>query len=327
VKTQDLMTRFPNTGSGASILYLVSSALPAFRPGFIGIFFPALSVYMARLAKRAGVKVVLNQNGVAYPGWFGKGWRAQNRTSSTLLKLADYVVYQSEFCRMSADRFAGTCSGASSVLYNPVDTETFAPGKRVWQNGLRLQLLLTGSHWGKYRVRTAIETLSYLVKDGIDATLSVAGAFCWGQSEEASRDYVSTLSQSVGVSDRVILKGSYSQQEAVGLYRSADILLHTKYNDPCPRVVVEAMACGLPVVYSATGGVAEQVGDAGAGVAGPCDWENDHAPNPRELAFAVEKVLDDYPGFRERARKRAVEKFDVAPWLDSHAAIFRRLCS
>ena len=56
--------------------------------------------------------------------------------------------------------------------------------------------------------------------------------------------------------------------------RRAHLLLHTKVKDPCPSTVVEAMACGLPVVYPASGGTVELVGDeAGIGVAHADTWD------------------------------------------------------
>ena len=39
-----------------------------------------------------------------------------------------------------------------------------------------------------------------------------------------------------------------------------------KYKDPCPNTVIEALSCGLPILYSASGGVPEIVGN-GCGVA------------------------------------------------------------
>ena len=61
VKVQSLEREFPNTPFAFNVLYLVSSNLPAG------------AVTLARWAKRKGALVVLNQNGVAYPGWHGDG--------------------------------------------------------------------------------------------------------------------------------------------------------------------------------------------------------------------------------------------------------------
>lgn len=303
IKFQDLQEGFPNTIRDANILYLVSSALPTF---------PEI---MVREAKKRGVFFVLNQNGVAYPAWHGPGWEKKNRPMSFLLQQADYVIYQSTFCKISADRFAGACQAPWEILANPVDTKIFVPAP-FQQPGLRI--LLAGSHQHWYRVRTALETLARLPT----ARLTIAGRLTFHPQENRCLEEVHGLAKHLRISDRVDLVGPYSQKAAPGLFQSHHILLHTKYNDPCPRLVIEAMACGLPVVYSASGGVTELVGDeGGVGCETVCDYEQDHPPDPEALALAVEKVAAALPRFSQQARLRAERHFDVRPWLDRHKAI------
>ncbi len=52
----------------------------------------------------------------------------------------------------------------------------------------------------------------------------------------------------LGLADRVTIRPIYTQEQGAELYRSHDILLHPKYLDPCPTVVIESLASGLPVV-------------------------------------------------------------------------------
>ena len=105
------------------------------------------------------------------------------------------------------------------------------------------------------------------------------------------------------------------------------MLLHTQYNDSCPRLVIEAMSCGLPIVYSASGGTSELVGDnAGIGIPVPLDWEEEHPPEASDLAEAVLKIWGKYSDYAKKARMRAVEKFDVGLWVQRHREIFADLC-
>ena len=313
VKVMDLQSVFPNRPRDANILYLISSALPL------------LADCMARRAKAAGAKVVLNQNGVAYPGWYGAGWRRVNQPMQRVLSLADHVFYQSRFCRDAADRFLGSRSGPAEILYNPVDTTVFVPTVSDPAPG-HFVILLAGSHGAFYRVKAAVDTLAALLPRLPEARLVIAGRYAWRADAVAAQAELHAYAVQCGVAEAIEWQGPYPQTAAVSLLQRAHVLLHTKYNDPCPRLVVEAQACGLPVVYSATGGVPELVGEAaGVGVPGPQDFEHDHPPAPAALATALYTVAQQRALFASAARQHAVARLDVKPWLSRHADIFREL--
>ncbi|MDF1592856.1 MAG: glycosyltransferase family 4 protein [Desulfobacterales bacterium] len=315
VKFQGMQGLYANSPKSYNLLYLLSS----YKSPYAG--------QIAEASKKKGAKLVWNQNGVAFPAWHGPGWEDTNAPMRTLLHLADYVFYQSKFCKESADRFLGIRKGSSEILYNAVDTGFFKPAEmasepREWA------LLLSGSHWQLYRVQAALETLHAILKKAVNARLIIAGRFCWHADSKKAEDEVKGICLKLGIMDSVIFRGPYTQAEAGHMIRKAHILLHTKYNDPCPSVVLEAMACGLPVVYSGSGGVPELVGpDAGIGIPAPADWDRLHPPDPDEMAEAVLQVMSSYKVYSEAARQRAVENFDVTPWLRRHKELFESFMS
>jgi glycosyltransferase involved in cell wall biosynthesis len=137
---------------------------------------------------------------------------------------------------------------------------------------------------------------------------------------------IAPLLDELAIRESVELTGRYTQDEAPAILQRAHVLLHPKVKDPCPSAVIEAMACGIPVVYPASGGTVELVGDdAGVGVPHPDGWDRDTPPSPDELAAAVERVLPARVTFAAAARRRAVERFALGPWLDRHSALFREL--
>jgi glycosyltransferase involved in cell wall biosynthesis len=134
------------------------------------------------------------------------------------------------------------------------------------------------------------------------------------------------LAADLGVGDRVVFTGAYTQAAAPELYRSAEILLHTKVQDPCPTAVLEAMACGLPVVYAASGGTPELVGDdAGVGVDSPLDWDHDRPLEPAALADAVTVAANSLEAMGAAARARVEQKFDLSRWVARHREVFESL--
>jgi glycosyltransferase involved in cell wall biosynthesis len=311
VKILPLASRYPNGGQAVNVLYLVSSALPD------GV------VALARAAKRKGIAVVVNQNGVAYPGWYGAGYDTVNAPMVSLLRLADHVFYQSAFCQIAADRFLNVRPATSNVLYNPVDTRVFTPAAHAMTP---FTMLLAGSQAKAYRVRAALETLRRVQLRVPEVRLIVTGRLGWAATHDEALRMAMTWAHELHVAERVMFVGPYTQTDAPAVFRQASLLLHTKYNDPCPTTVLEAMASGLPVVYSATGGVPELVGpDAGVGVPGELRWDRDVPPDADALAEAVCRVADRHGDYARAARQRAVDRFDVSDWLSRHEEVFQRL--
>ena len=298
-KFQRLATRFPNHPTDFTLLYLGSTWLPRDTAPLL------------RLARRRRIPVVVNQSGVAYPGWAGTETDAINRAFRRALLAADHVLYQSEFCKRSADESLGEPRGAWEVLYNAVDVDRFTPTPTEPDDGP--VLLLAGDQTQTYRLEVALHTLVQLP----DARLVVSGRLV-----SDPRPLVERLR----VAERVEFTGRYAQTDAPELFRRAHVLLHTKVKDPCPSAVIEAMACGLPVVYAASGGTVELVGDeAGIGVPHPDGWDRDEPPEPAAFAEAVARTLADRERLSAAARRRAVERFSLGPWLDRHAELFAEL--
>ena len=174
---------------------------------------------------------------------------------------------------MSADQFLGETSGGWEILYNAIDTEIFIPRKDKLKED-PLILLLGGNQFQYYRVECALKILSFLVKMGVNAKLLVTGRLGWQWRESAAIGQAQKLIKKLNIQGLVDFSGPYSQTNAPLLLQRAHILIHPQINDSCPGLVVEALACGLPVVYSATGGVPELVGSgAGIGVSGKVDWD------------------------------------------------------
>ena len=315
VKCQDLQTLFPNTTRAPNLLYLVSSALPLHAD------------IMVRFAHEVGAKVVLNQNGVAYPAWHGRGWEKANVPLARIHSQADYIFYQSRFCQLGAETFLGTRACNAEVLYNPVDTDRFVPPISPTSHAKPL-ILVAGSHHFSYRISLAVDTLQLVLKNHPGASLQISGSCCWRSSDAECRAETMAYAKSLNISDHLRFTGAYTQDEAPSVFQQAHVLLHTQVNDACPRLVVEAMSCGVPVVCSATGGTAELIGDEGGiGIPGPLDWNQESPPKPAQLADAINQILETHSRYSQSARRRALLQFALPPWLRRHTSVLEGLLS
>ncbi len=307
IKLIPLRVKFPEHYDRFNIIYLVSSALP-----------PHVEEIVAA-AKRQGARLVWNQNGIAYPGCYGDNYAWFNLRMAGLRAQAEYIFNQSEFSRLSAERYLGPSTTPSEICLNPVDTQIFSPAEAALPSE-PWQILAAGTSHAIYRTKSALDTLRALLKRGHKVHLTIAGEFRWkNAATQVGREME-------GIRDHVTILPPFRQSEAPDIYRRAHVLLHTKFNDPCPTVPIEAMACGVPVVGTRSGGMPELV-SSGSGilVTVPGSWTQDLAGDPQSLAAAVEEVMENHGRYSHAAREHAVRAFDVERWLARHAEIFNTL--
>ncbi len=314
VKFQRLQPHFPDSGCHADILYLVSSSLPD----------QWLRTYWR--AKQNGQRVVWNHSAVSYRAvWPDLNSDDDNLLLEQGLHAADYVIYQSRFCQEAADRYLGPFAGPCEVLYNAVDTRLFSPADRVGPRS-ECMVLLAGTQYRHSSLEIALTAFAAFRKRVQRARLLVTGSLCWNDDREAARRTAQAEIDGLGLNDAVDFLGEYTQADAPRIYGLADVLLHTRYDDLCPNVAIEAMACGVPVVYTRTGGTPELVGEeAGVGVEITHSWEEERRASPEAWADALMRVNDDRTRFAAAARQRAVERFDLGAWIARHRDVFERV--
>lgn len=307
IKLIPLRERYPEHYDRFNIIYLVSSALPPHAEEIVAA------------AKRRGARLVWNQNGIAYPGCYGDYYAWFNLRMAGLRAQADYIFNQSEFSRLSAERYLGPSGAPSEICLNPVDTRTFFPAEAALPRE-PWQILAAGTSHAIYRTKSVLDTLRALLNRGHKVHLTIAGEFRWrNAAAQVDREME-------GIRDHVTILPPFRQSEAPDIYRRAHVLLHTKFNDPCPTVPIEALACGVPVVGTRSGGLPELVPNA-AGVLVPVrqSWMEDMAGDPSALADGVEQIMENRPAMSQAARDHAVRTFDVNGWIERHAAVFQNL--
>ncbi|MBN2145952.1 MAG: glycosyltransferase family 4 protein [Anaerolineales bacterium] len=275
-------------------------------------------------ARRRGVHIVQRLNGM---NWLHRRLRTGLRhflraeygnwlLSFIRSRLVTGVIYQSQFAHAWWERVYGPTRTSWGVIYNGVDLSQYNPcgtGERPVDHS-RL-LVVEGSLGGGYEM--GLETAVALAESVAQAQqrkveLMVVGRAApslqahWQQKLSASPVFL-------------IFQGEVARERIPEIDRSAHLLYAADLNAACPNSVVEALACGLPVVAFDTGALPELVrGEAGRVVEyGGNPWRLE-APNLSTLAGAALEVLGDQPLFRAGARNWAEVTFGVDRMVDAY---------
>jgi D-inositol-3-phosphate glycosyltransferase len=177
----------------------------------------------------------------------------------------------------------------AAVVPCGVDLSLFRPDGPRAARGARPRLVVVGRLVARKGVADVIEALRWLP----DAEVLIAGG---PEPEALDRDpevvRLRALAERRGVAERTRFLGRCARADLPALLRSADAVVSVPYYEPFGIVPLEAMACAVPPVVSAVGGLRESVVDGETGR---------HVPpgDPRTLAETLDTLLRD-PELRRR---------------------------
>jgi glycosyltransferase involved in cell wall biosynthesis/phosphoheptose isomerase len=202
-----------------------------------------------------------------------------------------------------------------------VDLRLFGPDGPRERRGELHRLVCVGRLVERKGIGNVIEALAELP----DAELVIAGG-PERDTLDADPDVrrLRHVAERCGVADRVHLRGRVERRDLPALLRSADAVVCAPWYEPFGIVPLEAMACGVPVVASAVGGMIDTVVDGVTGVhVAPRD--------PERLAAALRGLLDDprqRTSYGQAGARRARRLYDwgrvATATLDVYARHVRR---
>lgn len=219
---------------------------------------------------------------------------------------ADHVVYQSLFVKHWWERQGWRRRILCSVIHNGVDLEVFRPHYHLHRD-IAIVCMEGTIDYSPY----AVEVLNILAQRlGGSVPLRVYGRF-----EKAAN---------IAKLDRgVVYLGPVEGHKVPHIFNGS-IYFSLDVNPACPNTVIEALACGVPVVAFDTGALNELV-PSKCGVVVPYGsdpWALE-TPDVEALIEAINGIRRSYDEYSEAARQHAVATFDIKVVFERYLAVFK----
>jgi glycosyltransferase involved in cell wall biosynthesis len=217
-------------------------------------------------------------------------------------RAADAIIINSESLRSEIKRYLDVDERKLKLIYEAVDHDLFRPGDTdearaiVASHGVTKPFVLFVSSLWPYKNCDGLLRAWAVARSELQGRqLAIVGA---GRDEKYLAS-LESLATELGITEDVVFVGGVPLERTVSFYRAADLFVYPSLNETFGLPILEAMACGCPVVTSDTSAMPETAGGA-ALLADPKD--------PASIARAMVEAAG--PGgrrLRELGLKRAGE--------------------
>jgi len=178
------------------------------------------------------------------------------------------------------------------LVPNGVDGMAFQPGPPIPDEG-PLRLLCVARLIERKGQQHLIEAVKRLSDEGLDVTLGLVGT---GDAQTANE----AQARSLGVAERVSFVGYIPREQIAAHYAEAHVFVLASYNEGMSVATLEAMAAGLPLVVTRTGGTVELVEEGANGFT--FDWGDVDALSTHLRRLATDRALARRMGAASRER-------------------------
>jgi glycosyltransferase involved in cell wall biosynthesis len=266
----------------------------------------------ARLAARYGVPLVITEQAPWRP-WFDDDLRARGEALEAASRAAAHIAI-SNAVRASIEHFTGP-SDRLHVVPDAVDGEAFRlrdPGTERRAG----QILFVGIIRRVKGVDVLLRALHVLAAEGRDVSLKLIGEGHFRQYHQDQAELY-RLIEELGIGERVEFMGKQPLGRLVSVIHESQVLVLPSRAESLGMVLVEALACGTPVVATRCGGPEDIVTDE-VGKLVPVE-------DPDALADAIGEVIDQQGRYEPaKLRAYALASFGIDEVVSRHASIYER---
>jgi glycosyltransferase involved in cell wall biosynthesis len=227
------------------------------------------------------------------------------------VRAADAIIINSESLRSEIQRHLKVDEHKLKLIQEAVDHDLFKPGDaaaaraRVLRYGLTSPFVLFVSSLRPYKNCDALLKAWALSRSELGGRqLAIVGG---GRNEK----YVASLhslANQLGISQDVVFVGEVTLEETVHFYQAADAFVYPSLNETFGLPILEAMACGCPVVTSDTSAMPETAGGAAV------------LSDPRAPASIGKAIIEAAGPGRDRLRDLGLRRAGQFTWAATAAA-------
>ena len=220
-------------------------------------------------------------------------------------RLADAIIINSESLRADIKRYLEVDESKLKLVYEAVDHDLFKPGdvdlarSQVASYGVTKPFVLFVSSLWQYKNCDGLLRAWALARHQLgDRQLAVVGP---GRDKKYAASLRALVSE-LGISDDVVFVGGIPLEQTVNFYRAADVFIYPSLNETFGLPILEAMACGCPVVTSSTSAMPETAGGAAV------------LAEPREPESLARAIIEAAGPRRDRLRQLGLRRAAEFTW-------------